>query len=195
MRMTRTKRVASLVLTVIALSLAPGAVSRADDTIKHPGDHPAYNVEIEPHLLLDWNGVYGAGGYGIGARFSIPIVDQGFVKEINDSVAISFGLDIVHHDWCWYHGSCSADYFDFPVAMQWNFYVAQRWSVFGEPGLLVYHGLISDCPPNSSCPAVPQVTGIEPALYLGGRYHLGRGASLTMRVGFPSFSFGFSFFP
>jgi hypothetical protein len=184
---------AALVLFVLLVVAAPSA--RADDTIKHPGDHPTYNVEVEPHLLLGWDNVYSAGGVGLGARFSIPIVDNGFVEEINDSVAISFGADLVYYGSCWYHGDCTATYLDFPVAMQWNFYVARRWSVFGEPGLLIYHGFVSDCPNNGNCPGSPHVTGLEPAIYVGGRYHMSEKAALTMRIGFPAFSFGVSFFP
>ena len=79
--------------------------------------------------------------------------------------------------------------------MQWNFFVAQRWSVFGEPGLVLYNGFLQDCPNGNNCPGHPATFGIEPALYLGGRYHLSSGTALTMRIGFPAFSFGFSFFP
>jgi hypothetical protein len=181
----------------LAVSTLVGRPARGDNTIRRPGDHPTYSVEIEPHVLFGWGNVYGQGGFGLGGRFSIPVVQNGFVPTINNSVAISFGLDWTHFDGCYYRGPCTADYLNFPVAMQWNFFVAQRWSVFGEPGLVVYHGFISDCPamPGLACPGRPLVTGIEPAIFLGGRYHLSGATSLTMRVGFPTFSFGFSFFP
>ena len=117
------------------------------------------------------------------------------MTTINNSVAISFGADLMHYDACWYHGNCTANYFDLPVAMQWNFYVGQRWSVFGEPGLLLYFGSYSDCTlqPNA-CPDHPRGGGVEPAFFIGGRYHLSDKTALTMRLGFPTFSFGFSFF-
>ncbi|HLK38213.1 MAG TPA: hypothetical protein VKU41_15730 [Polyangiaceae bacterium] len=182
-------------LLAAALWMGSPSVAGADDTIKHPGDHPEYNVEAEPHLLLGWDNVYAASGYGLGGRFSIPIVHNGFVPTINNSVAISFGLDWIHYDGCWFHGNCTADYFQFPVVMQWNFFVAQRWSVFGEPGILLFHGInVTDCPSGVACPGNPRVTGIEPAIYLGGRYHFSDKASLTMRIGFPAFSVGVSFF-
>jgi hypothetical protein len=118
------------------------------------------------------------------------------VPSINNSVAISFGLDLLHYDGCWFPGNCSANYIHIPVVMQWNFYVAQRWSVFGEPGLVIFHGFIDDCPGTiKNCPNGPRETSVEPALYLGGRYHINDKLSLTMRVGFPSISFGLSFFP
>src|SRR6185312_357116 len=111
-------------------SLTVASAAQADDTIKHPGDHPAYNFEVEPHLLFGWDNVYANDGWGPGVRFSIPIVDNGFVSSINNSVAISFGLDLLHYDHCWYNGGCSGNYIHIPVVMQWNFYVAQRFSVF-----------------------------------------------------------------
>jgi len=121
-------------------------------------------------------------------------VQNGFVSEINNSVGIGFGLDAVFYSGCYYNGSCSATYFDFPVVMQWNFFVAKRWSVFGEPGIFFYHDTYSACPLANGCPAEPAVNGFGPALYLGGRYHLSEGTALTLRIGFPSLTFGFSFF-
>ena len=32
----------------------------------------------------------------------------------------------------------TASYLVFPVVMQWNFWLSQNWSVFGEPGLVIY---------------------------------------------------------
>ena len=189
--------IATLAVAIVAV-LAVAVPARADDTIKHPGDHPAYTVEAEPHLLLGWDDVYASGGFGVGARFSIPVVDNGFVSSINNSVAIGFGLDLVHYDSCWIGGNtaCSANYIHIPVVMQWNFFVAQRWSVFGEPGLVIFHGFIEDCPFNDGrCNGRPRVTSVEPALYLGGRYYFNDKMSLTMRIGFPSISVGVSFFP
>ena len=55
--------------------------------------------------------------------------------------------------------------------MQWNFYVSQRWSVFGEPGLVIFHGFLNDnCPSNVPCHE-PSETSVEPAIFVGGRYH------------------------
>jgi hypothetical protein len=185
-----------LSVALLALLVSVPATARADDTVKRPGDHPAYNFEVEPHLVLGWDDVYASDGYGVGVRFSIPIVDNGFVPSINNSVAIGFGLDLLHYDQCWYVGNCSANYVHIPVVMQWNFYVAQRWSVFGEPGLVIFHGFIDDCPISvKNCPVGPRETSVEPALYLGGRYHINDKLSLTMRIGFPSISIGLSFFP
>jgi hypothetical protein len=186
-------RSAALVTFTAAIALVP-CLAHADDTIKHPGDHPQYAVEIEPHVLFGWDDLFPGSSFGLGARFSIPIVDRGFVPTINDTVAITFGADLLHFDGCYYAGaSCSANFLILPVAMQWNFYVAHNWSVFGEPGLFIYHGFFDECPAGIPCLATPRETGVSPALYVGGRYHFNDHVALTMRLGFPTVSVGVSF--
>jgi hypothetical protein len=171
--------------------------AHADDTIKQPGNHPAYDVELEPHGLLDWwNNGYGTTGFGLGFRASIPIVSNGFVPSINNSVAISFGGDWLHYGCYGAFNGCSADYLDFPVTLQWNFYVSQHWSVFGEPGLYVYHAFFQDdCNLAGACLAHGAETGVLPAFFAGARYFFSDSISLTMRIGFPTTSIGVSFFP
>jgi hypothetical protein len=197
----------ALLLTVAMVVCARPA--KGDDTIKHPGDHPKYAVEIEPQGVWGWTHYNYApvDGFGLGARFSIPVTDDGFVKSINNSVAISFGVDWLHYSGtnCYYYydprfrGPCynigDANYLFFPVVMQWNFFVAQHWSVFGEPGLVIYHGFFDYCsgaPPGNPC-SNPTTTGVDFAFFVGGRYHFSDHVALTMRIGYPTFSLGVSF--
>jgi hypothetical protein len=191
-----TVRALARLAPAITAGLTWASAARADDTIKHPGDHPDYAVEIEPHALWSWTHYDYApnDGFGLGARFSIPIVKNGFVPSINNSVAIGFG-----GDWLHYHGPCydvgDANYLFFPVVMQWNFFVAKQWSVFGEPGLVIYHGFFDYCagaPAGSNC-GNPTSTGVDFAFFLGGRYHFNEHVALVLRIGYPTFSFGVSF--
>jgi hypothetical protein len=79
--------------------------------------------------------------------------------------------------------------------MQWNFFVARRWSVFAEPGFVVYHGFFDYCagaPAGFPC-ANPTTTGVDFAFYAGGRYYVNDHVALVMRIGYPTFSFGVSF--
>ena len=184
--------------------LALPSVAFADDTIKHPGDHPHYSAEIEPHVLLGWGNGYGSTGIGIGGRVSIPIVQDGFIKTINNSVAIGFGLDFVHYSACYdygfqYNGSCGVNEIFIPAVMQWNFFVAEHWSVFGEPGLYIWHAFADTnfCNQfgNGRFCNEPTTTSVGPAFYVGGRYHFSEKVSLTMRIGYPSLSVGVSFMP
>jgi hypothetical protein len=189
-------------LSVLMLASPPAHADRL--TIKQPGDHPDYVAELEPHLILGLWGLPGPGngrGVGLGFRASIEIVDNGFVKTINNTVAISFGLDWVHYDVnrfcgrlgrndpCFYFDD-DIDVFWFPVVMQWNFWLSENWSVFGEPGLAfsfwehdVYNDFYDDD------------FNINFAFFAGGRFHFSDAVSLTMRLGFPhTFQIGVSFF-
>ena len=201
--MLRRKRCSLAVAALAAAAVfANGESARADDTIKHPGDHPDYHVEIEPHGLLGWTGFYGGTGFGAGARFTIPIVKNGFIPNINNNVGIGFGFDFVHYSNCYYdygyNNGCGANYLQFPIVMQWNFFVAERWSVAGEPGIAIYHGFFDDyCNDpffrGRNCNSLT-TTGVVPAFYILGRYHFNEKVSLTMRVGYPTISIGASFF-
>ena len=198
------KAVAVSSFALLAVS-ASGGDAKAQGVIHSPNDHPDYKVEIEPHLTFvpgGWSGYYGRYGLGIGAgaRFSIPVMDPGFIKSINDTVAISFGADFLHYSGC--HGlrrtkfgafreyGCDTNALLFPVALQWNFYVHERWSVFGEPGLFIYHFFVGDCGDFAGCPSA---TSVYPAFYAGGRFHFTEHVALTMRIGYPTFSVGVSF--
>jgi hypothetical protein len=181
------RAVLAFLFAFVLVSLTARVASAGDNTIRQPGDHPNYVIEMEPHVIFGWDGAawngYDTGGYGVGGRFTIPIVKNGFVTTINNTVGIGFGVDFT------YYGcgalSCkgnAADLLSVPVVMQWNFYVAQRWSVFGEPGLSFNY---ASALPNSFFP--------YPVFEVGGRYHLNEHVALTARIGFPYFSFGVSF--
>jgi hypothetical protein len=191
---------AAVVLVVAAaLSSVGGAEARADDTIRRPGEHLTYYAEIEPHLSFAWgdwtSNLGGDPGYGAGGRFSFPIVKNGFIPNINNSVAIGVGADFLHFG-CGVQGvTCTLNSLSFPVVLQWSFYVSRQWSVFGEPGLFLYHQFYTAgaaCP-GPACPSVSQ-TSILPALFVGARYPLNERISLTMRVGYPTLNIGVSFF-
>jgi hypothetical protein len=163
----------TLLATFALLFVAP--IARADQSlIKYPGDHPAYRFEAEPHGLLGFGGPFDRGRAEIGAGFrgTVVIVDNGFIKSINNSVGIGFGGDLFFR---------RATVF-IPVVMQWNFWLTTRWSVFGEPGL----GF-----------AFNQFRGrdvVHPIFAAGARFHFTDKIALTMRVGYPALSVGVSFF-
>jgi hypothetical protein len=167
--------------------LSPDA--RAELVIKRPNDHPVYRAELEPHanFILYRYRDYGYGGrryrpfgdaeFGGGFRASIELADPAFIPKINNTVAITFGLDFTN---CYY---CRRDFNIWsPVALQWNFFLTDRWSVFAEiGGILRTDGFFYDA-------------WIDPAFWVGGRFHFNDKVSLTMRAGLPWVSVGVSFF-
>lgn len=170
------------------VAATPNALA-VDWVIKSPGQHPSYAAELEPHLnfVLYRRGYYGntrfrAGSPEIGGGFraSIELMDPGFVKKINDTIAITFGVDITN---CHYCRSYRDDYLIYsPVALQWNFFLTRKWSVFGEVGGIVRsEGLF-------------HYVNIDPAVWIGGRFHFNDNIALTLRAGYPYLGVGVSFF-
>ncbi len=184
---------AAIAVTLATVALAPRD-ARADDTISTPGDHPSYRIELEPHLTLGWDNVYASSGVGLGGRFSIPVVQNGFIPSLNNSIAVSFGVEFLHYAGCYRlsNQACGANYLFFPVAMQWNFFVARQWSVFGEPGFAIFQGFFHECGNTPGCVDAPSL-GWRPTLAVGGRYHLSEHVALTARVGYPAITLGASF--
>ncbi len=199
-------RAVSRLSTLVALLVGVGAFSIASsahaDTliIRHPGDHSRYSFEAEPHLLLGLirpPGEARGTGIGLGFRGTLVLLDNGFVPSINNSIGIGFGLDWVHYS----RGrsrcvvdpgpSMAIDCDDsesvanlwIPVVMQWNFFLSRQWSVFGEPGLAIHY---------ESVPGDHFVT-VDPQFFAGGRWHFSDRMTLTMRLGYPTFSVGVSF--
>jgi hypothetical protein len=204
---------ATIGAAALVSAIAFPSTASAESTIRYPGRHPKYTVELEPHLLFSpydppgWD--HGGTGWGAGMRATIPIVENGFVQSINNSVGISFGLDWIHYGGeSATYGYCSryvpapdgrrvcvevangaggpSNYFYFPVAMQWNFWLADKFSAFGEPGLAIYYA-------KSSYSSYHKISAV-PVFELGGRWHFVDWAALTFRLGYPSFSLGVSFF-
>lgn len=169
----RSTRAALASLLAAAAVVFGASTAHADESIiKNPGDHPMYRFEAEPHGLIGLGGPFGnRADFGAGFRGTIIIVDNGFVKTINNSVGIGFGGDIFFRNTTVF----------IPVVMQWNFWLSPHWSVFGEPGVGVAVNSANRMP-------------VVPTGYVGGRYHFNDRISLTLRAGFPAFSVGVSFF-
>jgi hypothetical protein len=166
---------------VAAIQLSTGVcTAQSRNLIERPRAHTPYTFELEPHV--------GVGGYhsifgGPGIRGSFPIVDPGFIKSLNNSVAIGSGLDFYFngnrthtHD-----GTTHAHSSDLvvPLVMQWNFWFTREWSAFGEPGALL---------------SISPHLEARLQLVVGGRYQINDLVTLTARLGIPIASFGVSFF-
>jgi hypothetical protein len=162
-----------LLVAAVAFVVLVSTSARADEhsIIKQYGEHPKYAFEAEPHLSLGFGYPFDRNNnFGVGFRGTVHITD-GFVKGINDSVGVGFGIDFA---------PASPVYFVLPVVMQWNFWLSTHWSVFGEPGIAFTNGY------NSAI--LPFV------FFAGGRFHFTENIALTIRLGYPDIAVGVSFF-
>ncbi len=161
------------VLFTIAGMLAPKNAAADEGDIKHPGQHISYIFELEPEAIFVFNRPIGDGP-GLGVRGSINIANNAFIPSINDSVALTFGIDKDRLR--------NSNTLNFPIALQWNFWLSKHWSVMGEPGVFIQS--------DDKTRAYFQVWG-------GARLHFNDYIALTWRVSLPNvpaFSMGVSFF-
>ena len=156
------------------------STAAAEHVIEQPRAHPQYFAELEPHLSIGWIGPPGDGrgnGYGGGVLASFELVDPGFIPDLNNTVAISVGFDLLNYG---YGDKETVRYAWIPVVMQWNFFVASQWSVFGEPGLAIR------VPSKGSSTLDPLI------IRLGGRWHFTDNLAVTVRIGYPYATVGLS---
>lgn len=166
------KSAAFAVVALLAV-LAWPAPAHAEMVIKQPGRHPDYVFEAEPHFFFGFDppGDKAGKGYGPGFRGTFELVDNGFIRKINNTVGLGFGFD-----WIAFESKHQALWV--PIVMQWNFWLSRSFSVFGEPGFGMWLG---------------NAKGLRPAVYGGARFHFSDKIALTARVGFPAMSLGASF--
>jgi hypothetical protein len=184
-------------LLVCALAALWSATSeRAAAQINMPGRHPHYTAELEPHLIWQWTGDERAhnDGIGLGFRASIPILQDGPVSTINNSLAISFGIDWAHFPECYDYRDCSEDDFWVPVVAQWNFYLTSVISILPEFGLGFRDAIIGYDGPCRVNGCRGSALEVHPVLWFGARFQLASTVALVVRLGTPSLQLGASFF-
>jgi hypothetical protein len=166
--------------------------------IKQPGNHPRYSVELEPHLLLqhsdDWYA--DSGGYGLGVRASIPLLHNGPISTINNSLALGFGADVAFFDSCNARfRDCDARMIWLPVVGQWNFFFTPVVSVFGELGVSIVHRSADwegGCLGDIDCDDT-ELDLFRPLFFGGGRFLFSRSVGMVVRLGTPYVSLGADF--
>lgn len=206
------RRIALLSLLPAAIPFLATPPAAAQAIIENPGDHPEYAVELDPHLVLQhgYTPVWLDTGVGLGLRATIPFLD-GPIQTINNSMGISFGLDWAHfgnrdcYDYYWrYHPdsrppatwryNCGGDAFVFPVALQWNFWLTDIISVFGEPGIAVSYTRWEAWCGDYDGVCHEDRLRVDPfVMWVGGRFLFGERAGMTVRLGYPSVTVGGSF--
>jgi hypothetical protein len=204
--LTRAASIAAVVLG-LGLGLTTRPARATEQVVIRDGRTPiGYGFEIEPHLVFGTappGPGYGSGG-GIGARASFVLVPDGFIRGVNDSIALGVGLDYDRYAAAYgFQGTrdqclnfqpgpagtsvCTQttsngptyNYLFAPVVMQWNFWFTRNLSAFGEPGVDLY--------------LLGSGFGISPAFYVGGRYQFADKITVTLRIGYPTVAIGVSF--
>jgi hypothetical protein len=185
----------ALASTVLLATFA----NEASAQIRSPGAHVRYTAEVEPHLVLQHSD---GEGIGVGMRASFPIIDNGPIRTINNSLALGIGLDWAHwDDECGNWADCDGNDFLIPFVVQWNFFFTDFISAFPELGVAVeYESWEGDDDWDRLCRGRycdgdgDGDIDIEFVIWLGVRLHITEEIAVTIRLGRPSVLIGVSFF-
>ena len=195
--MHRGNSLAGLAIAAGAGVLLAASSAGAQSFVHRPGDH-ASGLEVELHGIIAYSVWGNATAPGVGLRFGIPLMRNGFIGSINNGVALGIGADLYFWpDWVDQgHVHAFRTGLSVPVMLQWSFYLAEHFSFFIEGGVAAtfgfWDGYYNDC--GSGAVVLCYLT---PGAAIGGRWHWTGGArypAFTFRVGFPSgLTLGISF--
>lgn len=166
--------IVALAVGLAALSFAPlGAQAQ------HHGTSGIFHADIHGTFPFWWP------SFGPGFRLDITFLPDGAVPHVDDTMAISFGGDLLYFwDRNYYEGWAFLP----TVNWQWNFYFNEHWSAFGEAGIAFLFG------PNDAWKNHYYGAYVAPSIYIGGRYHFTPDIALILRIGFPvGAEFGITF--
>jgi hypothetical protein len=167
---------------LLSIGLLTAAPALAHDDGHHGPDHNQIKgMRLDLHGNIDRYSPFGAGG-----RLEFAIVPDGFLRgNVHDELALSFGADGFFGPrdlgWNGYDGGA----YLIPIgAVQWNFYLGDRWSIFPEVGVAVHVGLDHD---GWDDPHGHTHTWLYPEadLGFGARYHFTPHVALLMRISTP----------
>ncbi|MCB9604515.1 MAG: hypothetical protein H6720_29695 [Sandaracinus sp.] len=159
-------------------------------------DSADHHFHIDLQAGFSWWGR----GFAGGARFNIPLLKKGFLRGHNDAFFLSVGVDTYFVRWrnyddpdcnagrgyCWRYGLGLG----FPVVAHWEFYLWQKFSVFGEAGANVYlHPAVLRGRGNDFV----EDPGAWVVAAVGVRWRFGRTGSFVARLGLPYAAIGVSF--
>ncbi len=168
---------------------------------------------IEPKLNLGFVGLwdYGGNSYGPGVRFSIPVMSPGFVKTINDSVAITFGADFVYYEGYRYYnrtrggnracydyyadttaasGRCSSCRAAVELLPHRQVERLRRGRPDGPPRVLPRRSIRQHVLRRALLRLQPEPLNVWGTFYGGGRFHFNEKIALTMRNRLPDRGLG-----
>jgi len=80
-----------------------------------------------------YSGYYGVFNFGLGARFYIPIVQEGFLPMLNDSFGIEFGADTIFVFGGFGYGLGFA--LGIPVEARWSFHIFPKLEAYAKLGI------------------------------------------------------------
>ena len=107
-----------------------GGQSSGESVVRKPGGLMDASEHDRPSMLSFFLELpyYGGFGLGAGARYTLPLLKNGFISNLNDSVELEFGAD----GWFSFYGFWALGV---PVEGRWTFHITPEFSAYGKVGV------------------------------------------------------------
>lgn len=220
MQAGRRRRIQWLLAAACALRVAAEPCdAQGDDgpeNVPESERFPIADVQLESGLVMEdfffqsgFGRIASAGG---GLRTSLTVAPNGFVRGLEDRLYFTPGLWLTRDVGCALGSAaeadaapafglggssgtvnrtgCGATHALLPLSLEWSVAVAPRWTLFLEPGVVIWARVTPEvCGATDQCHA----QGVFPSFGLGSRWVLGKHVAAMGRVGFPFLSLGLAF--
>lgn len=96
-------------------------------------DRTSHDRKPEIAVFVSMPYFYGF-GVGVGARYSMPLLKDGFIDSLNDSVELELGADYAF-TWSGLFGSFNEHQFDLAAEGRWTFHMTPQFDLYGKLGI------------------------------------------------------------
>ena len=134
----------------------------------------------EVHAGVGFHGFLSAG-----FDLEFAIVPDGFLRRMDDELALAVGFDVLFADFSRDRDDIHGFGFAPNVTAQWNIYLSDRWSVFPEAGFTVLFLTEGDHRYYRGHGRGGRRGYVDAVAGVGARLHMGERFALVFRVGYP----------
>jgi len=197
-------RLRSFLCSLVLLTALVGDSTFLDGNLAHAqfiGDRPfsggRRNIEINLHAQTyygyDWYGEVYSSPYTIGPGFSMlfPVVQNGFIRTINDAFYVGFFTDFNNHPYYGGYNGFGGYYSFWSVAIgpfvQWRFQLFQILSVYANVGFGIWPWFVGN---GQGVPNGTVALNFFPLFALGANLHFTKNIGMNFEFGYPSAKLG-----
>lgn len=169
----------------------PSEPVNTNNALRQPGSLLDASGQRRHHLLSIyagfpysyWRGVYGF-PLGVSLRYMLPLLHNGFVAELNDSLNLEFGADAA-----FFGGGPFGGFLAIPVELMWALHFVPRVAGYIKLGVALDFNFASYCYATNLC-RTPWAPGAYPIGAIGGWYRFSDNLYIRIEAGYPWFKVG-----
>ncbi|MBL8916600.1 MAG: hypothetical protein JNM17_38220 [Archangium sp.] len=144
------------------------------------------NMMISVFVGFPYGYYYYGFPFGVGGRFLIPILHDGFIPPVNDSFGIEFGADLSGVLGAYFYPTIGL-----PVEVYWQFHFTSKFSAYAKAGVVIeFNPVPYTCNGNGICRGY---VSASPIGNLGLIYKFSEKVSFRAEAGYPWIKVGLGF--